>query len=158
MCLDAKKLHFSPIIVELNLASYISCSTYMKLLCRWPQLALKVRYTDSLNINAGPFIDDIFIISGKYRASNYDFTGQSFSETVIWLFCRAICWWFSEKMYTDYIAWYKGFQSQKMCYLCQICNDLKTGQEFESIEIEIVRKKICTTMTKFIWKHTMKVY
>ena len=60
-----------------------------------------------------------------------------FLETVIWLFCRVICWWFSEKMYTDYIAWYKGFQSQKMCYLCQICNDLKTGQDFESIEIEI---------------------
>ena len=30
-----------------------------------------------------PFIDDIFIILGKYRASNYDFTGQSFSVTVI---------------------------------------------------------------------------
>ena len=102
----------------------------MKLLCRWPQLALKVRYTDSLNINAGPIHRWHF-----YRASNYVFTGQSFLETVIWLFCRVICWWFSEKMYTDYIAWYKGFQSQKMCYLCQICNDLKTGQDFESIEI-----------------------
>ena len=43
---------------------------------------------------------------------------------------------------TKYVAWYKGFQSQRMLYFCQICNDLKTGQEFESIEIEIVRNKI----------------